>query len=85
LCAVPGTDLNLSYESLTSRESKQAILSLGVSDPVAYAEIMAGTSSISSKEPAEDESSLFVESTDSAEVDDDIDHTVEEIAALDLR
>ncbi|KEP49337.1 DDE superfamily endonuclease, partial [Rhizoctonia solani 123E] len=39
LCTVPGTELNLSYESLTSRLARQAILDLRHSNPELYASI----------------------------------------------
>ncbi|KAG8738014.1 hypothetical protein FRC10_007407 [Ceratobasidium sp. 414] len=81
LCAVPDTELNLSYESLTNREAKQAILSLGVSSPTVYAEIMAGPHPDSAEELAGAESGPFAESTD-LELEDDTDHTVEEVSAL---
>ncbi|KAG8786824.1 hypothetical protein FRC12_016212 [Ceratobasidium sp. 428] len=42
LCSVPGTDFNLSYESLTSREARSAILELRSTDPTFYAEITSG-------------------------------------------
>ncbi|KAG9125184.1 hypothetical protein FRC07_008640 [Ceratobasidium sp. 392] len=42
LCSVPNTDFNLSYESLTSREARAAILELRSTDPTFYAEITSG-------------------------------------------
>jgi hypothetical protein len=78
LCSVPDTTLNLSYESLTSREAKQAILSLAVTNPAAYAEIMAGTQLPPSEEQLEVETNLFSEVT---EMEGDLNHTVEEVSA----
>ncbi|KAG8724344.1 hypothetical protein FRC11_002133 [Ceratobasidium sp. 423] len=43
LCAVPGTNFNLSYESLTSCEARQAILDLRTTDPQLYAELATGS------------------------------------------
>ncbi|KAG9118713.1 hypothetical protein FRC07_006641 [Ceratobasidium sp. 392] len=44
LCAVPGTNLNLSHASLTSHEARQALLNLRSSDPAFYGEITLGRS-----------------------------------------
>ncbi|KAG9073772.1 hypothetical protein FS749_014697 [Ceratobasidium sp. UAMH 11750] len=44
LCAVPNTGLNLSYDSLTSHEARQALLNMRTSDPDFYAEISLGKS-----------------------------------------
>lgn len=81
MCAVPNTSLNLSYESLTSRDAKQAILSLGVSSPTVYAEIMADTHLPSSNEQSSAEASMPAEPMD-GEAEDDMDHTVEEVSTF---
>lgn len=81
LCSVPDTVLNLSYESLTSREAKQAILSLSVSDPTVYAEIMGSIPSASGDEPAITQSIPHAELTDQG-LEDDLDHTVEELSDM---
>ncbi|QRV96941.1 DDE superfamily endonuclease [Ceratobasidium sp. AG-Ba] len=57
LCAVPGTNFNLSYASLTSRDARAALLKLRSSDPTFYTEITMGVAS-AIQEPAED---LFVD------------------------
>ncbi|KAG9123678.1 hypothetical protein FRC07_014300 [Ceratobasidium sp. 392] len=43
LCAVPGTDFNLSHASLTSHQARAALLQLRSSDPQFYAEITSGS------------------------------------------
>lgn len=49
LCAVPGTDFNLSYASLTNCDAWQAIQALKKSDPAFHAEITAGCQSVPSE------------------------------------
>lgn len=50
LCAVPNTEFNLSYESLSSRIARQAIQALITSDPDLHAEITAGRQPVPSEE-----------------------------------
>lgn len=50
MCVVPETDFNLSYESLTSREARQAIVALRSTDPEFYQEITNGSSEAPSGE-----------------------------------
>ncbi|QRV77888.1 DDE superfamily endonuclease [Ceratobasidium sp. AG-Ba] len=68
LCEVPGTTFNLSYESLTSREAKAAILELRTSDPALYAEITSGCASAI----AEQEGELKDAMVETATEDEDI-------------
>ncbi|KAG9122469.1 hypothetical protein FRC07_001129 [Ceratobasidium sp. 392] len=49
LCAVPETEFNLSYESLTSRSARQAILRLSETDPLVYADIMGSSHTTASQ------------------------------------
>ncbi|KAG8681083.1 hypothetical protein FRC11_001575 [Ceratobasidium sp. 423] len=57
LCAVPETGFNLSYESLTSHEARQAIRELKNSNPKFHAEITAGRPITPSEEDVEAEES----------------------------
>ncbi|EUC54439.1 DDE superfamily endonuclease, partial [Rhizoctonia solani AG-3 Rhs1AP] len=50
LCTVPDTQFNLSYESLTSHEARQAIRQLKTSDPEFHTEITAGRQVVPSSE-----------------------------------
>ncbi|KAG8768875.1 hypothetical protein FRC12_005309 [Ceratobasidium sp. 428] len=78
LCAVPNTDLNLSYPSLTSHEARQALLDLRSSDPAFYGEIALGRST-----PVDDESELETELEDGpADEDCELDITVQEFQTL---
>ncbi|KAF8600772.1 hypothetical protein BDV93DRAFT_559075 [Ceratobasidium sp. AG-I] len=56
LCAVPETEFNLSYESLTSREARQALSGLRSTDPEFYQEIMSGRSEVPSGKEEDEES-----------------------------
>ena len=83
LCAVPETEFNLSYESLTSRAARQAILNLRTSDPDMYASITSGVQAL----PADDEIKTTLEDTPTLHSrEDDIgevgDYTVDELCKL---
>ncbi|KAG9080057.1 hypothetical protein FS749_008139 [Ceratobasidium sp. UAMH 11750] len=84
LCSVPATDFNLSYESLTSRSARQAILGLQTTDPAAYSEIMAGTHSSPVQEASEEAlaTNAGAEPMEPAEVESDLNHSVEEVTAF---
>ncbi|QRV92811.1 Ulp1 protease family, carboxy-terminal catalytic domain protein [Ceratobasidium sp. AG-Ba] len=90
LCSVPGTEFNLSYESLTSRAARQAILSLSTTDPAAYTRIMASPANSlpthSSNPPVLQADSEAPESDFDAdswvEIESDLNHTVGEVTAL---
>ncbi|CUA68415.1 ATP-binding cassette sub-family A member 6 [Homo sapiens] [Rhizoctonia solani] len=83
LCTVPETEFNLSYESLTSRAARQAILDLRRTNPELYTEITSGRDEITSDntvnthEPNED-----TRGEETMAEDDDVDHTVEEVTSL---
>lgn len=76
LCTVPGTQFNLSYESLTSRGARQAILELRTTDPDFYTEITSGRHS---RPPT------WVNDIDNLDESDflegDVDHSVDRIAS----
>ncbi|KAG9085676.1 hypothetical protein FRC06_003501, partial [Ceratobasidium sp. 370] len=85
LCSVPGTLFNLSYESLASRDARQAILTLATTDPATYAEIMAGAYLSSVQESAEEISATdgdIGDVVEPVEVEADLNHTVEEVAVF---
>ncbi|KAG8725022.1 hypothetical protein FRC09_009922 [Ceratobasidium sp. 395] len=78
LCAVPGTDFNLSYESLTSRAARAAILELRTSDPTFYAEITSGAIGMVSDEEGQLED-------DAANAAVDTEEELPEVTATELR
>ncbi|KAG8695975.1 hypothetical protein FRC09_008821 [Ceratobasidium sp. 395] len=84
LCSVPGTEFNLSYQSLTSRDARQAILRLSSTNPDVYAEIMAGTVSVLQDDPAQAATTDSAAASDWELVDaeEDLNHTVDEVAAF---
>ncbi|KAF8602266.1 hypothetical protein BDV93DRAFT_607690 [Ceratobasidium sp. AG-I] len=83
LCAVPETEFNLSYESLTSHAAQQAILNLRASDLNIYASITSGTQAIA----AGNDSQVVLEDIPALHsLEDDIsdlgDHTVDKLCEL---
>ncbi|KAF8598587.1 hypothetical protein BDV93DRAFT_512392 [Ceratobasidium sp. AG-I] len=48
LCAAPETSFNLSFENLTSRQTRQALASLRSSDPARYKQLLLGEAKIPS-------------------------------------
>ncbi|KAG9122905.1 hypothetical protein FRC07_000524, partial [Ceratobasidium sp. 392] len=78
LCAVPGTEFNLSYESLTSRAAREAILELRTSDPAFYAEITSGAVGTVSDEEGQLED-------DAANAAVDAEEELPEVSAADFR
>lgn len=77
LCAVPGTDFNLSYESLSSHAARQAILALRTTNPEPYKEITSGQQSAPPDEENND--------VESDGYEDDADHSIEDVYAMILR
>lgn len=78
LCAVPGTEFNLSYKSLTSCEAWQAILDLHTTDPELYTEVTAGRHPLL---PVPANEGAMPTPYDIPE-NKDVDHTVEEVQAV---
>ncbi|QRV96744.1 Ulp1 protease family, carboxy-terminal catalytic domain protein [Ceratobasidium sp. AG-Ba] len=72
LCSVLGTEFNLSYESLTSRSARQAILVLATSNPR-----ISGEQTL----PVESEAESDSGANSWVEVESDLDHTVAEVTA----
>ncbi|EUC67583.1 DDE superfamily endonuclease, partial [Rhizoctonia solani AG-3 Rhs1AP] len=71
LCAVPDTEFNLSYSSLTSHEARQAIQALRTSDPKFHAEITAGRPASLTEDDENNEEDGNNEGDEDAEEDSD--------------
>ncbi|QRV97854.1 hypothetical protein RhiJN_25873 [Ceratobasidium sp. AG-Ba] len=87
LCSVLRTEFNLSYESLTSRAARQAILNLSTTNPGAYTQMMASPTNLvpahSSNPPVLQTDSEALENNSDAdswvEIESDLNHTVGEV------